>query len=210
MDISHGYWPEHEEAETARLLAGQDCLAYDQPHRICGPAEGTRLNAECGLRTAETGLKHEVKLAVLAGIIALVFSFQAMAGPTIPVLHSPAIRDDGGNPQLFTALGEFESGANDLAVGAGGEVSRYQITPSVWREYTALPLTSARNPFIALNVARAIMEDRARRILHTQLSSLNPQQFYLLWNKPARAGRPRPMELERAKRFENLARKLND
>jgi hypothetical protein len=103
-------------------------------------------------------------------------------------------------------LGQIESGNDDRAPGAAGEVSRFQILPSVWRQYTSLPLSAASNPFTALNVARAIMEDRASRILHTQLSALNPQQFYLLWHRPGRVVNPRPLELDRAQRFENLIR----
>src|SRR5258706_6371185 len=36
---------------------------------------------------------------------------------------------------LWAALAEFESGGNDLAVGAVGEISRYQIRPEIWRRY---------------------------------------------------------------------------
>ena len=36
----------------------------------------------------------------------------------------------------LAALGMLESGDNDTAVGAVGEVSRYQIKPWIWRQYS--------------------------------------------------------------------------
>jgi hypothetical protein len=35
------------------------------------------------------------------------------------------------------ALSMIESGDNDLAIGGAGEVSRYQIMPTVWRRFTS-------------------------------------------------------------------------
>ena len=37
---------------------------------------------------------------------------------------------------LLEAIAQVETGGNDRAVGRNGEVSRYQILPSVWREYS--------------------------------------------------------------------------
>ncbi|HXG49204.1 MAG TPA: hypothetical protein VNO52_16390, partial [Methylomirabilota bacterium] len=37
---------------------------------------------------------------------------------------------------LLEALSLIESGNNDRAIGRAGEVSRYQILPTVWRRYS--------------------------------------------------------------------------
>ena len=36
---------------------------------------------------------------------------------------------------LLMAIAEVESGNNDKAIGPAGEVSRYQMTKTVWRQY---------------------------------------------------------------------------
>ena len=124
-------------------------------------------------------------------------------GVAVKETQSPGLDTAG---IFFAALAELESGGNDLVVGPSGEVSRYQITPAVWREYTRLPLRSARNPFIALAVARDIMLDR---VALAQPSAINPQLFYLLWHRPATVLSPAtrrlsPAEADRVQRFENL------
>lgn len=60
---------------------------------------------------------------------------------------------------LLTAIAMVESGGNDLAVGKGGEVSRYQIAPVTWRSITKEPLSAARDPVVSTKVA---MEHVAR------------------------------------------------
>jgi hypothetical protein len=113
----------------------------------------------------------------------------------------------------FAALSMIESGDNDITIGPDGEISRYQILPEIWRKYTKLPLSEAANPVAALNVARAIMSDRMSRFSNFQFSSFKPQQFYLLWHRPARlfaAHYPSLItarEAGRAQRFANLCEK---
>lgn len=130
----------------------------------------------------------------------------AAQGPRSNAVGTAGSSFNGMN--FYFALGEIESGNNDAAVGASGEVSRYQIMPAVWQQYTRLPVGAARNPFTARNVAQAVMEARARFYLQKESSNLSPQQFYILWHRPAvfmKHGRCVTwVEFDRAVRFENL------
>ena len=121
----------------------------------------------------------------------------------------------------LAALSQVESNDRDDKVGPSGEVSRYQILPVVWRREAALERLkadsrglafvepSANNPAQARAVARTIWENRVEmfRLAHRRGPSLT--ELYLLWNKPRRVLNPRRTELDRAKRFENLAVKLD-
>ena len=107
---------------------------------------------------------------------------------------------------ILEKLGEFESGNNDSAVGRAGEISRFQITRSVWRATTVMPLSDARNPMLSRIVADRIMQLRLiafGKKYHVRPDAFN---FYLLWNAPAVAMRQKPMTRavsERAVRFSN-------
>ena len=103
----------------------------------------------------------------------------------------------------WSALSQIESGDNDQAVGAVGEVSRYQIRPEVWRRYAATD-ADWTNPASALSVARRAMQERCaafERAAHRPPTDL---EFYILWNAPAQVHRPAKVVLERAERFCNL------
>src|SRR5881394_336850 len=54
--------------------------------------------------------------------------------------------------KLFFALGMIESGNDDRGIGRAGEVSRYQIHPAVWRNYSES--REYQNPGVSLQVAR--------------------------------------------------------
>ena len=108
------------------------------------------------------------------------------------------------------ALSMIESGVNDDAVGQAGEVSRYQIMPSVWRHYTGS--RQYRDPFVSLSVARQHWADlyaSFKRRAHREPSDFD---MYVLWNtrygyyarhdfKPARLS---CVVRDRAQRFVNL------
>ena len=112
--------------------------------------------------------------------------------------------------KLFFALGMIESGNDDRGIGRAGEVSRYQIHPSVWRNYSGS--RDYQNPDISLEVAHRhwiylsnYFRDRSGR---------EPTTFdmYVLWNTRfgyyARKGfdpcRLSQVVRERAGRFVNL------
>ncbi len=108
------------------------------------------------------------------------------------------------------ALGMIETGNDDREIGGAGEVSRYQIMPSVWRCYSVS--RSYRNPQVALAVARqhwAVLHDSFK-----QQAGREPNDFdmYVLWNThhgyysgrnfdPARLA---PVVRDRAQRYVNL------
>ncbi|MGA2246087.1 MAG: hypothetical protein ABSH48_13895 [Verrucomicrobiota bacterium] len=108
------------------------------------------------------------------------------------------------------ALGMIETGNDDREIGGAGEVSRYQIMPSVWRCYSVS--RSYRNPEVALAVARqhwAVLHDSFK-----QQAGREPTNFdmYVLWNThhgyyagrnfdPARLS---PVVRDRAQRYVNL------
>jgi hypothetical protein len=68
--------------------------------------------------------------------------------------------------RLLWALSQVESGDNDLAVGAAGEVSRYQIKPLTWASMTDLDISEAVDPakarMVALAYLRALGHDLMR------------------------------------------------
>jgi hypothetical protein len=90
--------------------------------------------------------------------------------------ENPAVLDAR---RLF-ALGQIETGGDDQEIGRSGEVSRYQIMPSVWRHYS--DSQSYRDPETSSQVAQQHwtalykgFKDQAHR---------EPTDFdmYVLWN----------------------------
>jgi len=117
---------------------------------------------------------------------------------------------------LRETLAEFETGAlkpgpcaADRVVGSRNEVSRFQILPGVWRQYS-----SSRNyhdPQTAWNVANRILTDREQAFREATKRDWDFVDIYLMWNAPGlyrranwnRAKVSRTV-LERARRFANL------
>ncbi len=113
------------------------------------------------------------------------------------------------------ALGMIESGNNDAAVGSFGEVSRFQIKPHIWREYTAS--RSWRDVRVSAHVANDYLADL--EVTFRRRSRREPTDFdlYVLWNAGpsyyAKVGfsatRVHPVIRERAERYVNLRRMNN-
>jgi hypothetical protein len=111
----------------------------------------------------------------------------------------------GHELERWKALSQIETGDRDNATGRAGEVSRYAITPKVWRQYAGtLPLSAATNTVTANNVAELVMDARTVRFVKVHCRQPTDEEWYLLWHRPARVENPHPHELERAKRFVNL------
>lgn len=106
----------------------------------------------------------------------------------------------------WAALSQLESGNNDGAVGAVGEISRYQIRPEIWVRY-ALPYADWQAPAEALVVAKKVMQDRCADFRRRFHKSPNDFEFYLLWNAPAQVQRPSSVVRQRAERFCRLVQK---
>lgn len=108
------------------------------------------------------------------------------------------------------ALSLIESGNNDAAVGSLGEVSRYQIRPHIWREY------SASRSWRDCRVSAQVAENHLKSLEDTfvRRAGRAPTDFdtYVLWNAGpayyAKVGfspkRVHPVIRERAQRFVNL------
>lgn len=84
----------------------------------------------------------------------------------------------------LVVLGTMESNNNDLAIGAKGEVSRYQIMPMTWKVH-ALPfrftLADARDEKKARLVALSILSSLKQRI-ETDDHFARPLNLYVAWN----------------------------
>jgi hypothetical protein len=130
------------------------------------------------------------------------------------LLALTAISASGGLSNI-EALSMIETGDNDGAVGRAGEVSRFQIRPAVWRQYTQS--TAYDNSRIASMVAQkhllflaSIFRDRTGR---------EPGEFdlYVLWNAGAgyyerlgfSADRVNRVIRDRAQRYFNLCHMQN-
>ena len=105
--------------------------------------------------------------------------------------------------ERWAALSQIESGDNDKAVGAAGEISRYQIKPEVWRRYAESD-ADWQDPEASLAVAREIMRERCTDFEATYHRAPTDREFYILWNAPARIQSPSKTVTARAERFCNL------
>ncbi len=103
----------------------------------------------------------------------------------------------------WAALSQIESGDNDHAVGAAGEVSRYQMKVELWRQYAP---TNAdwQNPADSLKVAQEVMKARCADFEQTFGRAPTDFEFYILWNAPGQVRSPAKTVRERAERFRNL------
>lgn len=121
-------------------------------------------------------------------------------------LESPGVLDE----RRQYALGMIETGNHDGEIGGAGEVSRYQIMPSVWRRYS--DSRNYHDPGVSLEVAREHWI--ALYTMFKRQAGREPSDFdmYVLWNTrsgyyssrdfdPARLG---PVVRDRAQRYVNL------
>ena len=83
---------------------------------------------------------------------------------------------------FLAALSSVESSNNDLAVGAAGEVSRYQISPLVWRAY-AQPNENPTNSHHAKIVAlRYINSELTNKLSNWHEEESQVKQLAAMWN----------------------------
>ena len=98
----------------------------------------------------------------------------------------------------WAALSMIESGNDDSAIGSVGEVSRYQIRPTLW------PGGNPLNASVALDVAQKIMQPRLAKFDRNHNRMPSDFEFYVLWNAPQQINHPCRAVSERAHRFANL------
>jgi len=113
-------------------------------------------------------------LVILLTIIPL-RSVQADAIDGRPDIGSGAL-----DSKLFFALGMIESGNDDRGVGPAGEVSRYQIHPSVWKGYSSS--TDYGNPEVSAHVARQHWNYLTNYFRESAGREPTPFDMYVLWN----------------------------
>ena len=125
----------------------------------------------------ETAFNFSRPNRILLAWIALGISCLAQSNP-----KGPSGGIDASNPgdRLFMALGMIESGNDDRGVGRAGEVSRYQIHPSVWKNYSAS--RDYRNPESALQVARQHWNYLTNYFRERAGREPTPFDMYVLWN----------------------------
>ncbi len=160
------------------------------------------------------------------GVILLIASgartAAAAAAPANNVVQSPAAPAQAaapnyGDPAVLDAhrrlaLGMIETGNRDDEIGGAGEVSRYQIMPSVWHQYSQSQ--NYQNPYVSLTVA----QKHWARLYTTFVKKAHrePTDFdmYVLWNthygyyasKGFNPNRLAPAVRDRAQRYVNLVR----
>ena len=114
------------------------------------------------------------------------------------------------------ALGHFETGATqptacaaDRRIGSRNEVSRFQILPSVWRQYTKS--RDYYNPEVAWNVTSKILADREKWFRNATGRHWDAIDLYIMWNAPGEYQRAKwdrarvsRVVMQRAKRFANI------
>jgi hypothetical protein len=101
---------------------------------------------------------------------------QAFSGTAKRAPGSPSVLD---HRRQF-ALGMIETGNDDSEIGRAGEVSRYQIMPSVWHQYSAS--RDYRDPATALQVAQrywSTLYSRFKRQAHREPTDFD---MYVMWN----------------------------
>ncbi len=119
-------------------------------------------------------------------------------------------------PGLREALAEFETGATrptrcagDYMIGSRKEISRFQILPTVWQQYSTS--RNYRDPQTAWRVAKTILAEREQTFRGANRRDWDYVDIYLMWNAPGQYRRAKwdrrkvsRVVLERAKRFANL------
>lgn len=108
------------------------------------------------------------------------------------------------------ALGMIETGNDDHEIGGAGEVSRYQIMPAIWHQFS--DSQSYHNPATSQAVARQLWSKLYSRF--KQQAHREPTDFdmYVLWNTrygyyASKGFNPKRLSAavrERAQRFVNL------
>jgi len=118
--------------------------------------------------------------------------------------------------QVRDALAHFETGATtpvrcaaDSKVGSRKEVSRFQILPHIWRQYSKSP--QYQNPDVAWSVTEKILAERHAWFTKATGREWDPVDLYIMWNAPSVYERAKwdrrkvsAVVMERAKRFANL------
>lgn len=127
------------------------------------------------------------------------------------VAHQPGVLDQS---RQF-ALGMIETGNDDREIGGAGEVSRYQIMPVVWHQFS--DSRRYRDPAISQQVAQQLWARLYARFKEQAHREPTDFDMYVLWNtrygyyankgfNPKKLG---PTVRDRAQRFVNLVERAD-
>ena len=105
----------------------------------------------------------------------------------------------------WKALSQIETRDDDWASGASGEISRYAITPRVWKQYAGTVQSfAATNPFTAIQVGEACMIDRCGKFERKNHRRPTDAEWPMLWHAPARLKTPTLADRDYTARFLNI------
>ena len=144
-----------------------------------------------------TGLSRR-NFPCATGVVGLILALQM--GPLLAVSDNETKRST--DAQRLSALSAVESGHNDRAIGPRGEVSRFQVLPSIWKRSGGRTNPADRSN--AQRVAALVMRPRVDSFVKTHQRAPSSQEWYLLWHCPARVMRPTQSDLAKATRFSRL------
>ena len=126
-----------------------------------------------------------------------------------------SVADARADVSRLEALSQIETGNDDRVVGGAGEVSRYQIKPWIWRQYSDSEAYSNRR--VSSQVAAQHLAGLTQ--IFRKCTRREPTDFdlYVLWNAGPtyynRIGfaksRVHPIIRERARRYANLREALD-
>jgi len=85
---------------------------------------------------------------------------------------------------MLSSLSMIESSDDDYAVGASGELSRFQIKSDLWQERAAG--RNPRDPEISSRVASEILQARINQFIKTNDRQPSMAETYRLWNPKCR------------------------
>src|SRR5208337_2076026 len=125
---------------------------------------------------AGLGLTGYVAIPSMAGGAEAVATLETNAAVVAQAADSTLAPDS----KRLLALAMIETGANDREVGGDGEISRYQLSPNVWKCYTSSDDYS--DPEVSLQVAWQHWTYLANYF--KQKTGREPDDFdmYVLWN----------------------------
>lgn len=174
-------------------------------------------------------MKNQIKFSViLAGLLGTAAGLPGWLNTTVmaadqvnpvlaPVAAAPASVAPASlaNPGVLDARRQFalsmiETGNDDNEIGGAGEISRYQIMPTVWRHYSQS--RRYRDPEVSLEVAQrhwATLYAEFKKQAHREPTDFD---MYVLWNThygyyAKRGFAPARLQAtvrDRAERFVNL------
>jgi|SRR5437773_7238424 len=128
------------------------------------------------------GTNHSSYFArsIIASLAALVTVVPVGSTQANSLAAKPAVASPELDSKLSFALGMIESGNDDHGIGRAGEVSRYQIHPSVWKAYSLS--TDYRNPEVSAQVARQHWNHLTNYFREYAGREPTPFDMYVLWN----------------------------